>query len=195
MAYNSQIGSRLNGSFATPPPGVFIPPPLERSHLPAFGSTHEPSENIMNWKGGVNSSLYQSCLALKKRLAEVPGFEVHLNEMDEEERESDDSTDPVTSMWNMLRRGYPLMDIFNALKPAVPLDVNHGTVAESKLGKAASYKFMQACLEELKFPIQECFLISDLYGTDTTGFVKVRDRWWFIMEINSFLQPKYTICC
>ena len=128
---------------------------------------------IVNRRGGLNSSLYQSCLALRKRLAEVPGFEPYLTEMDLEEQESDDETDPVTSMWNMLRRGFPLMTIYNALQPRVPLEVNSSRVTESKLGKAATFKFLQACLEELKFPANECFLITDLYGQDTTGFVKV----------------------
>jgi cell division control protein 24 len=166
--------SRMNNNGGLP--GSFSPPPLERSQtFSTFDSARESSENIVNRKGGVNSSLYQSCLALRRRLAEVPGFDEFLLEMEEEERESDDTADPVTSMWNLLRRGFPLMSIFNALEPKVPLEVNSATVAESKQGKAASYKFMQACIEELGFPIQECFLVSDLYGQDTTGFVKV----WF----------------
>lgn len=139
----------------------------------APGAPGAPTDNIMNRKAGVNSSLFQSCLALKKRLADVPDFEPYLEEMDQEEQESGDATDPVTSMWNMLRRGYPLMTIYNALNPEVPLEVNQSKVTEAKLGKAATFKFLQACLEELKFPPNECFLITDLYGQDTTGFVKV----------------------
>lgn len=129
--------------------------------------------NIMNRKADLNSSLYQICLGLRKRLSEVPGFEQHIVEMEDEEAEADDSTDPVTSMWNCLRRGYPLMTIYNALQPRVPLEVDPSKVAESKIGKAATFKFLQACLTDLRFPANECFLITDLYGGDTTGFVKV----------------------
>ena len=155
--------------------------PLVRKKTPSIDETmsirsmapEAPPDNIMNRRGGVNSSLFQSCLALKRRLADVPDFEPYLEEMDQEEQEAGDATDPVTSMWNMLRRGYPLMTIYNALNPEVPLEVNQSKVTEAKLGKAATFKFLQACLEELKFPPNECFLITDLYGQDTTGFVKV----------------------
>ena len=107
------------------------------------------------------------------RLATVPGFEGHIAEMEEEEAETADSIDPVTLMWNSLRRGYPLMTVYNALRPAKPLNVDPSKVKEKDLPKAATFKFLQACMSELKFPAGECFLITDLYGEDTTGFVKV----------------------
>ena len=129
--------------------------------------------NIMNTRADMNSSLYQICLSLKLRLAEVPGFSKHIAEMDQEEAEVQDTTDPVTSMWNCFRRGYPLMTIYNALRPATPLTVDQSRTPEAKVGKAATFKFLQACLTEQKFPPNECFLITDLYGGDTTGFVKV----------------------
>ena len=103
----------------------------------------------------------------------VPGFELHEQEMVDEEAEVD-SIDPVTLMWNSLRRGYPLMTVYNALRPPKPLDVDSSRIKEKDLGKAATFKFLQACMSELKFPASECFLITDLYGEDTTGFVKVR---------------------
>lgn len=67
------------------------------------------------------------------------------------------------------------MTIYNALKPRVLLEVDASRLAETKLGKAATFKFLQACLTDLKFPASECFLITDLYGGDTTGFVKVSE--------------------
>ena len=138
--------------------------------------------NIMNRRGDMTSSLYQICLALRRRMAEVPGFEIHIAEMEEEEADANDSTDPVTSMWNCLRRGYPLMTLYNALKPETPLDADvvGPKMKEAKAGKIATFKFLQACLTDLKFPPSECFLITDLYGGDTTGFVKVsleRSEW------------------
>lgn len=143
-----------------------VPPQSFPSDVP------QQDDNIMNRKADMNSSLFQICLALRMRLAEVPGFGQHIAEMEEEEAEIEDSSDPVTSMWNCLRRGYPLMTLYNALKPSVPLRVDQ-TLAEAKIGKTATYKFLQACLTEQKFPPNECFRITDLYGGDTTGFVKV----------------------
>ncbi|MCJ1476572.1 hypothetical protein MMC13_005238 [Lambiella insularis] len=198
---------RLNGqlsqaAFSPSLSGPFSPSAFDVSQIPILERTTtmlaapEPMDNIMNRRGGV--SLYQSCLALKKKLAEVPGFEPYLEEMDQEERESNDATDPVTSMWNMLRRGFPLMTIYNALRPKVPIEVNQSKVkvAEAKLGKAATFKFLQACLEELKFPVNECFLISDLYLSDTTGLVKASTliaflpiaRWPVLKVINRVLD-------
>ena len=127
----------------------------------------------MNVKGDLNSSLYQICLGLKRRLADVPGFDQFITEMDEDEVESGDSTDPVTSMWNCLRRGFPLMTIYNVLRPENPLRIDPTKHSEKQIQKAATFQFLQACLTDLKMPPESTFLITDLYGVDTTGFVKV----------------------
>ena len=150
--------------------------PHSASDSPPIANSQPPKQehNIMNQRADVNSSLYMICLNLKKRLTKVPGFTEYIIEMEEEESESDTSTDPVTSMWNCLRRGYPLMTIYNAMNPAKPLNVDSSRHGESKIAKAATFEFLRACLEDLKFSSSECFLITDLYGGDTTGFVKVR---------------------
>lgn len=140
---------------------------------PPGNDAPRPDNNIMNIRGDMNSSLYQICLSLRRRLSHVSGFHQYLAEMEEEEAEADGATDPVTTMWNCLRRGYPLMTIYNALQPHNPLNVDANKVAERSIGKAATFKFLQACLTDLMIPANECFLITDLYGGDTTGFVKV----------------------
>ncbi|KAJ9200966.1 hypothetical protein DTO164E3_3715 [Paecilomyces variotii] len=127
-------------------------------------------DNIINRRGG--ESMYQSCVNLKKRLAEVPGFERHMAEMEEEDRATG-STDPVASLWNCLREGYPLITIFNASQPDEQLEIDPAKVPEQKRPKAATFKFLQACLQDMAFPQQDCFLITDLYGDNTTGFIKV----------------------
>ena len=127
-------------------------------------------DNIINRRGG--ESIYQSCVNLKKRLAEVPNFEPHMQEMEEEDR-SQGNTDPVASLWNCLRNGYPLLTIYNASIPEEYLEVDPAKVPEAKRPKAATFKFLQASLKELAFPQQDCFLITDLYGDSTTGFIKV----------------------
>lgn len=121
----------------------------------------------------MESSLYQICVNLKKRLADLPDFHEHLSEMNEEEAEDADYIDPVTAMWNCLRQGYPLMTLYNALRPAKPLVVDLKKYGESKIGKAATFQFLRACTSDLGFPSEQMFLITDLYGEDTTGFVKV----------------------
>ncbi|KAF4179838.1 hypothetical protein CNMCM8927_000568 [Aspergillus lentulus] len=127
-------------------------------------------DNIINRRGG--ESIYQSCVNLKKRLAEVPNFEPHLREMEEED-EKLGNTDPVASLWNCLRNGYPLLTIYNASDPPELLEIDPSKVPEAKRPKAATFKFLQASLQELAFPQQDCFLITDLYGDSTTGFIKV----------------------
>lgn len=127
-------------------------------------------DNIINRRGG--ESIYQSCVNLKKRLAEVPNFEQHMLEMEEDDK-AQENTDPVASLWNCLRNGYPLLTIYNASVPEEYLEVDPAKVPEAKRPKAATFKFLQASLQELAFPQQECFLITDLYGDSTTGFIKV----------------------
>ena len=133
------------------------------------GNDVSPNDNIMNSVADASSSLFQICVALRQRLLGVPGFSESLIE---EEEEADDDTDPVTLLWRTFCRGYPLMLLYNALHPTNPLSLND-SVKEEKRAKAATFKFLQACITELKFPQEECFIITDLYGDDTTGFVKV----------------------
>lgn len=155
-----------SGLFPGRQPPVFSPPSLDEA--PRMGSS------IMNIKAGANSSLYQICTRLRQRLGDVPGFEEHITEMEEEEEDSaDEPKDPVTLMWNCLRRGYPLMTIYNASLPARPLKLDATKIREDKVGKATTFKFLQACMTEFKIPANECFFITDLFGEDTTGFVKV----------------------
>ena len=67
------------------------------------------------------------------------------------------------------------MDIYNALQPRVLLTIDETklNLNEKKRSQAATFKFLHACVNELKFPTDELFIITDLYGDDTTGFVKV----------------------
>ncbi|KAL4999710.1 hypothetical protein BDV10DRAFT_51301 [Aspergillus recurvatus] len=127
-------------------------------------------DNIINRRG--NEGIYQSCVNLKRRLAEVPGFEPYLREMEEEDLAQGNS-DPVASLWNYLRHGYPLLAIYNASDPGEPLEIDTTKVPEARRPKAATFKFLQAAIQEMAFPQQECFLITDLYGENTIGFTKV----------------------
>lgn len=79
---------------------------------------------------------------------------------------------PVESLWNLLRTGLPLLTIYNCLQPENPLEVDPNA-SEARKPKLAVFKFVEACLKQLKIPPSESFVINDLLGNDTTGFVKV----------------------
>lgn len=160
---------------------LFPPPPLPSNasavaagggipgQQPNGGNDVTATDNVMNTVADASSGIFQICVSLRERLRGVPGFSESLVE---EEEDADEDTDPVTLLWRTFRRGYPLMLLYNALRPNQPLTLPAG-VREDKRGKAATFKFLQACITDLKFPQEECFIITDLYGDDTTGFVKV----------------------
>ena len=139
---------------------------------PANGGPVQATNNILNQKADSSRSLYQICVSLRQRLAQVPGFDVHLRESDEEDV-NDSNIDPMVSLWRCLRKGIPLMTIYNSLRPTEPLEINEATIPEAKRPKIATFKFIQACLQDLQLPPGECFVLSELFGDDTTGFVKV----------------------
>ncbi|KAI8964720.1 Pleckstrin homology domain-containing protein [Daldinia sp. FL1419] len=124
--------------------------------------------NIINQRADASRSLYQICIALKQRLTRVPGFEVHLDGLPPNHNEDG----PVESLWNLLRTGVPLLTIFNCLQPDPPLEIDP-KISESKRPKIAVFKFLEAIMKRLEIPASESFMINDLMGNDTTGFVKV----------------------
>jgi len=101
----------------------------------------------------------------------VPGFDAHLADSDSEITGQD--MDPVSSLWRCLRKGEPLLTIYNTLRPAELLGLDEN-IKTDRRPKMAAFKFVQACLQDLKLPPEESFTLSDLFGDDTTGFVKVR---------------------
>ncbi|KAI0479138.1 Pleckstrin homology domain-containing protein [Xylariaceae sp. FL0804] len=127
--------------------------------------------NIINQKADASRSLYQICVQLRQRLAQVPDFEEYLHTLDEQAADLDHGG-PVESLWSLLRSGPPLLTIFNSLHPPEPLNVDNVT-NEAKRSKLAVFRFIEGCLKKLEIPPTECFVISDLLGNDTNGFVKV----------------------
>lgn len=124
--------------------------------------------NIINVREG--ESLYQICIKLRRRLAEVPGFHQYLEEMEQREEEG---SDPVSSLWQCFRTGLPLLAIYNASQPEEgELKVKQSQVPE-KIGKEATYLFTKACNQKMNIPQSEIFRITDLFSDNTTGFVKV----------------------
>jgi cell division control protein 24 len=136
------------------------------------GGPVQATGNIINQKADASRSLYQICVSLRQRLAKVPGFEDYLIELEQQTAKSDGG--PVESLWNLLRTGYPLLTIYNCLQPQPPLRVDDAAGNDSKRSKIAIFQFVKACMGTLNIPAAECFVINDLIGNDTTGFVKVR---------------------
>jgi cell division control protein 24 len=137
------------------------------SSATAVANQVAPTQNIINEKADASRSLYQICVSLKHRLSKVPYFEGYLDQLD--------PTDPVDPLWNLLRTGHPLLTIYNSLQPEVPLRVDEN-VSEAKKSKIAVFKFVKACMDELNVSASDSFVITDLLGNDTSGFVKVRPR-------------------
>ncbi|KAM4066321.1 pleckstrin-like domain-containing protein [Hirsutella rhossiliensis] len=133
------------------------------------------TSNIINQKADASRSLYQICVSLKQRLAQVPGFEPFLDQLD--------PTDPVDPLWNLFRTGYPLLAIYNSLQPAEPLKVDDPNASEAKKSKIAIFRFVQACMKELRVPPAESFVITDLMGNDTSGFVKVTQVVNYVLDL------------
>ncbi|PNY30064.1 Rho guanine nucleotide exchange factor scd1 [Tolypocladium capitatum] len=133
------------------------------------------TSNIINQKADASRSLYQICVSLKQRLAQVPGFDPFLEQLD--------PTDPVDPLWNLFRAGYPLLAIYNSLQPAEPLKVDDPNASEAKKSKIAIFKFVQACMKELRVPPAESFVITDLMGNDTSGFVKVTQVVNYVLDL------------
>lgn len=131
------------------------------------------TSNIINQRADASRSLYQICISLKQRLDKVPGFEGYMEELEHMAADPDEGG-PVESLWKLLRTGYPLLAIYNVLQPEVPLQIQEGAaMSESKRSKIAILRFVEACKSKLMLPTSEVFIITDLAGNDTTGFVKV----------------------
>lgn len=138
--------------------------------VPAPNGQVVATSNIINQKADASRSLYQICMSLKQRLAQVPDFDDYMSLMDQWEA-NDPEGGIVESVWKLLRMGTPLIVIFNLLKPENPMSVDRTPDASGRKAKMSIYKFAEACKNELG--IEDIFTISDLIKTDTTGFVKV----------------------
>jgi cell division control protein 24 len=85
--------------------------------------------------------------------------------------------DPLTFLMQVFRRGIPLLMLLAKVQGVQ--DISHYIQLENYKGheqrvpKEATFKFIEACIVDLGFKSDECFTISDLFGNDSTGFVKV----------------------
>jgi len=165
-AYTSSSSTSLSSMTSS---ATLVPP---QSIATPNGGLVVATNNIINQRADASRSLYQICVNSRQRLTQVPEFDSHLTDSDDEDEGED--MDPVSSLWRCLRKGTPLLTIYNSLQPPEPLRIDEN-IPEAKRPKIAAFKFVEACLKgELHLPPGECFSLQDLFGDDTTGFVKVR---------------------
>ena len=168
---DSTRGTSASTLFAPPHPSnasraAFAPP---GPGTPAPDVEVTLTDSVLNMRGDGSTSLFQVCSVLRRRLHAVPA--VH-ESLVEEEKNADDDTDPVTLLWRTFRKGYPLVQLYNSLEPETPLALGDG-VRQDKIGKRATYKFIEACFNDLQLPKEESFIVTDLFSDNTTGFAKV----------------------
>ncbi|KAI8371750.1 uncharacterized protein BYT42DRAFT_595148 [Radiomyces spectabilis] len=136
-------------------------------------------------------SLYHTCRSVLDKLAAVEGMTEYLEadslptmqqgspsissvSSSEPSTPTLTSGDPLSKLWTICRQGSSLCTLYNALQPNQPLSVNSDpNLNQINTCKASVYHFIVACRNELKFPEEDMFTISDLYQDDTNGFVKV----------------------
>ncbi|KAL1297214.1 hypothetical protein AAFC00_004780 [Neodothiora populina] len=124
----------------------------------------------MNKVADKETSLFQICMTLRQRLSAVEGFDAFLHD---QEQAADDDVDIVTLLWRTFRKGRPLVALYDTLRPDQPITADVSRYNPEKQGKALTSSFLRYCINELHFAVEDCFIIYDLYGDDTTGFVKV----------------------
>ena len=150
------------------------------------------------------SGLFQSCLQLGERLARVPGFERDFPlRSKSKRRDSSSSTgsssephDPVSQLWQYFRQGKPLCVLFNVYATYAHIAPISYRV-ESKLSnanacKALVMRFILALKERLGWDPEDTFTVSQLYLSDTNGFVRVvrtLDRFLLLLEDCGLLHP------
>ncbi|PBP16682.1 CDC24 Calponin [Diplocarpon rosae] len=176
-AFTSSSSTSLSSMTSSATLVAHAAPPAQMTHN---AGNVVATNNIINQRADASRSLYQICVNLRQRLATVPDFDAHLSDSNSEDEGED--MDPVSSLWRCLRKGTPLVTIYNSLKPPEPLGIDEKT-PETKRAKSAAFKFVAACLKDLKLPPGECFSLQDLFGDDTTGFVKVTQVINIVLDI------------
>ncbi|CEH19444.1 Invasion-inducing protein TIAM1/CDC24 and related RhoGEF GTPases [Ceraceosorus bombacis] len=146
------------------------------------------ANTIANKPAVAAGSLYQACLALRDRLWLVEGFgESFLSESVAAGNATSSpprdgatalrpvqSTDVVSQLWQLFRLGAPLCALFNRLGPRAPLTINPGAnPSNANECKKQVAKFIIALQNELSWDPDDCFTVTQLYLSDTNGFVKV----------------------
>jgi cell division control protein 24 len=128
-------------------------------------------------------TLFENCLELELQLSQFPG----LSEIFAMERECIEGADPVFVSFGLkadplciiiqvFRHGMPLLMLLEripGIRNLAYLTHLEDSIDEQKIPKVATFRFIKACMDDLGFQPHECFSVTDLFGSDTTGFIKV----------------------
>ncbi|CCX30511.1 hypothetical protein FPQ18DRAFT_364854 [Pyronema domesticum] len=143
----------------------------------------QANDNIINKKADPAQGLFQTCLTLRQRLQDVPGFEKFLEPP--EDADPNIPEDPVTQLWRCFRLGSSLCALFNATQPkdAIREDRLSPNLKTMNDCKAATFHFLKGIKTELDIQGEDAFMIHNLYSDDTNGFVKVTKTVTKILDI------------
>ncbi|CAO3698705.1 unnamed protein product [Rhizopus stolonifer] len=130
------------------------------------------TDSITNKQATQEASIYHTCRSVLNGLGYLEGFDEFL--------EKEDLSDPLTKLWNICRPGVSLCFLFNALNTDAPISVNPSATNKSK---AYIYHFIIACRDQLHFPEDSLFTVTELCQNDTNGFVKVVNTLKRILEL------------
>ncbi|KAG0759353.1 hypothetical protein G6F57_009267 [Rhizopus arrhizus] len=133
------------------------------------------TDSITNKQATQEASIYHTCRSVLNALTYVKGFEAFLENIEE-----NSASDPLTKLWNICRPGTSLCFLFNTLKPDSPITVNSSATSKSKV---YIYHFIIACRDQLYFPEDSLFTVTELCQNDTNGFVKVVNTVKCILEL------------
>jgi cell division control protein 24 len=128
-------------------------------------------------------TLFENCLELGLQLSQFPGLSEIFATDRECIKEADPlsvsfglEADPLSIIIQVFRRGTPLLMLLErvpGIQNLAHLTRLEDAIDEQKIPKVATFRFIKACIDDLGFQPHECFSVTDLFGTDTTGFIKV----------------------
>ncbi|KAG9121785.1 hypothetical protein FRC07_002111, partial [Ceratobasidium sp. 392] len=190
-----------------PDPAVHLAAPKPNSSAIAITSPISfPSSSIASSSAPVTNSnkpetqsFYQRCSSALTRLLKIEGipafFALASSGSAPPRTKHDDgqSTNPVHQLWDLLVLGVPLCILYNAQPEVEPLDIDvsceeaeRNLASLIKHAKRATALFIMGINGLIKSGEWQCqsemFTVSELFGTDTDGFVKVVNNVFYLLD-------------
>ncbi|OAC98733.1 hypothetical protein MUCCIDRAFT_149671 [Mucor lusitanicus CBS 277.49] len=128
------------------------------------------NDSITNKQASKKESIYHTCRSVLNALEYVDGFDKFMVDINNQDIAA---TDPLTKLWHICKDGSSLCYLYNTLKPDTPIAVSKNNSSAANKSKACVYHFIIACRDQLHFPEDTLFTVTELFQNDTNGFVKV----------------------
>jgi len=128
------------------------------------------NDSITNKQATKKESIYHTCRSVLNALEYVDGFDKFMVDINNQDIAA---TDPLTKLWHICKDGSSLCYLYNTLKPDTPITVSKNNSSAANKSKACVYHFIIACRDQLHFPEDTLFTVTELFQNDTNGFVKV----------------------